>query len=191
MVVATNGEVTAVWQVETDPAVQLGDFSGAWLITPDGIEGFAATAEWIEGRDDPQRMLDTLLRFDVWPAHNQDRQRFDELMKGLSGGVQKRIVDEGATVSAARDAIEAAREDFAATNPGKRQPAWGTIGEVEDGPTRAPEGLGEDETAVVTAALATAHGVRTWLGEWAAFEKTRARRLPENPHSEFRRAPLR
>ena len=47
----------AIWQVETDPDVQLGDFSGAWLIDGAGIHGFAASADWIEGTDDRAAML--------------------------------------------------------------------------------------------------------------------------------------
>ena len=42
MVAATVGDVTAVWQVEVDARVLLGDFSGAWLVDSDGVHGFAA-----------------------------------------------------------------------------------------------------------------------------------------------------
>ena len=47
MVASTVGDVTAVWQVEVDARVLLGDFSGAWLVDSDGVHGFAAGADWI------------------------------------------------------------------------------------------------------------------------------------------------
>ncbi len=59
------GVVAAIWQVETDPDAALGALSGAWIVDPSGIRGFAAQAEWLEGREDRRTMLATLLRFPV------------------------------------------------------------------------------------------------------------------------------
>ena len=61
LVACRVGETTAIWQVETDPELTRGDFSGAWLLGPDGVKGFAGEAEWIEDREDPAAMARLLL----------------------------------------------------------------------------------------------------------------------------------
>ena len=116
MVAATVGDVTAVWQVEVDARVLLGDFSGAWLVDPDGVHGFAADADWIDERGDRDAVLSLILGRPVIVSGEG---------AGLPDGAQ--VVDLGATVENARSAVERNREDFAAANPDKRQPPWGEI----------------------------------------------------------------
>ena len=194
----------AIWQVETDPAVQRGDLSGAWVITPEGISGFAADAEWIEDRRDPSAMIRTLLRYPVLLAPGTQRQPFEKLLGG-----EVLLIDVDATTAATQEEFEQAKKVFAEEFPGKRQPAWGEAPEL----TRFMEGVGERGDGVkasqtqasksqaenselhpaVKQALATARSLREWLIEWNAFEKLRARRLGQaNPlHSEPTGAPLR
>ncbi|WP_426717975.1 hypothetical protein [Corynebacterium auriscanis] len=232
MVVAASGEketsgggqldlahaTVAVWQVETDPAVQRGDFSGAWVVTPEGITGFAAQAEWIADREDPLAMLRTLLRFPVLLAPGTPRAPFQKLL-----GQDVLLIDTDATTAATHQEFEQARKDFAQEAPGKRQPAWGEVPELSKFIAAAGQGDAAETQAadadaaqpattqdpttqpattqdpnpelppVVRDALATARGLREWLILWNAFDKLRARRLGQaNPlHSEPKGAPLR
>lgn len=201
----------AIWQVETDPAVQRGDLSGAWVVTPEGITGFAAEAEWIEDRQDPKAMIRTLLRYPVLLAPGTPRAPFEKL---LGKGVL--LIDPDATTAATHEEFAQARELFAEQAPGKRQPAWGEVPELSEflaqgsagGETEArdqTESGGEPEAGkkipredaqlspAVSQALTTARNLREWLIEWNAFDKHRARRLGQaNPlHSEPKGAPLR
>lgn len=165
MVVSTVGDVTAVWQVEVDARVLLGDFSGAWLVDADGVHGFAADADWIDGRDDRDAVLSLILGR---PA----------VVSGDAAGLPEtvQIVDLEATIGNARAAVERNREDFAAANPGKRQPAWGDI-EFEEQDGLPPQGLDGDAADAVTRCMATARGVRSLVRSWNAVEKLRVQRL--------------
>lgn len=183
LVACRIGNTTAIWQVETDPAVRLGDFSGAWLINEQGIQGFAADADWIEDRKDPQAMAKLLLAGPVFITNESQ----GEVDFG-AGGVVKTI-DQQRTQQAAQDAIAAARAEFAAANEGKNQPAWGEIRDIVPVDGRAPEGLDEDATLAVTSVLAHARGVRAWVRDWVAFDKVRARRLGSLP-AEVRPVPI-
>lgn len=198
----------AIWQVETDPAVQRGDFSGAWVVTPQGITGFAAEAEWIEDRHDPEAMIRTLLRYPVLLAPGTPRAPFEKL---LGGDVL--LIDVDATTAATHNEFQQAREIFAKEAPGKRQPAWGEVPELseffsdegntgdedsaaDEGDAANAEDSRGDDLAVdpaVRQALATARNLREWLIQWNTFDKLRARRLGQtNPlHSEPKGAPLR
>lgn len=174
LVVAVSGSTVAVWQVETDPSVTIGDFSGAWLVTSEGIQGFAASAEWIDNRADQASILRQLLRYSYLPAEGTSQEQIEEL-KG-EGGVGKKT-DTKTLEAEAKKAVEHAREEFARLAPGKKQPAWGDVGEIEPVDGVAPEGHDEDATEAITAALKTARGLRNWLRDKQAFEKVRARRL--------------
>lgn len=158
MVAGLEGDTWTVWQVETDPDVTLGDFSGAWIIDREGIQGFAASAEWIAERQDPEAMLRTVLRYPVIPIDEHTKEALAQL-----GGIE--MVDFGEVERASGEMIEAAKQEFAAESPGKKQPAWGSIPalEIADGP----------EPAV----LRYARGLRTWIRAWNAFDKLRIRRL--------------
>ena len=165
MVAATVGDVTAVWQVEVDARVLLGDFSGAWLVDSDGVHGFAADADWIDGRDDRDTVLSLILGRPVIVRGDP---------AGLPDGGQ--VVDLEATVENARAAVERNREDFAAANPGKRQPSWAEIEFVEQ-EGLPPQGLDGDAVEAVTRCMATARGVRGLARGWNAAEKLRVQRL--------------
>ena len=106
MVVAAAGPADdptfAIWQVETDPDVQLGDFSGAWLIDGAGIHGFAASADWIEGTDDRAAMLAALLRYPVLFVGDE------AAAKVLPNDVA--LVDVEATEVALNDALASAKQ---------------------------------------------------------------------------------
>lgn len=169
MVAATVGDVTAVWQVEVDARVLLGDFSGAWLVDQAGVHGFAADADWIEERGDRDAVLSLILGRPVVVSGEAAG-----LPEGLPDGTQ--VVDLPATIENARAAVERNREDFAAANPGKRQPAWGEIefGEQDGLP---PQGLDGDAAEAVTRCMATARGVRRLAQSWNAVEKLRVQRL--------------
>ncbi|WP_312977496.1 N-acetylglucosamine-6-phosphate deacetylase [Corynebacterium sp.] len=165
MVAATVGDVTAVWQVEVDARVLLGDFSGAWLIDSDGVHGFAADADWIDGRDDREAVLSLILGRPVIVSGE---------VAGLPDGVQ--VVDLEATVENARAAVERNREDFAEANPGKQQPPWGEI-EFEEQDGLPPQGLDGDAAEAVMRCMSTARGVRRLAQGWNAVEKLRVQRL--------------
>lgn len=77
---ADPDKTVAVWQVETDPTVTRGDFSGAWIVTKDGVQGFAATADWIDERHDQAEVLATLLRYPVLPAEGTTAEQIRELV---------------------------------------------------------------------------------------------------------------
>ncbi|WJY73809.1 hypothetical protein [Corynebacterium auriscanis] len=177
MVVAASGEketsgggqldlahaTVAVWQVETDPAVQRGDFSGAWVVTPEGITGFAAQAEWIADRQDPLAMLRTLLRFPVLLAPGTPRAPFQKLL-----GQDVLLIDTDATTAATHQEFEQARKDFAQESPGKRQPAWGEVPELSEFIAAAGQGdaaetpvADADATQPATAQPATAQPATT------------------------------
>lgn len=123
MVVAATGPADdptfAIWQVETDPEVQLGDFSGAWLIDGAGIHGFAASADWIEGTDDRAAMLAALLRYPV--LFEGDAAAAKMLPSDVA------LVDVEATEVALNDALASAKQHFSDEFPGKKQPAWGSF----------------------------------------------------------------
>ncbi len=169
MVASTVGDVTAVWQVEVDARVLLGDFSGAWLVDSDGVHGFAAGADWIDGRDDRETVLSLILGRPVIVSGEAAG-----LSGGLPDGVQ--VVDLEATVENARAAVERNREDFAEANPGKQQPPWGEI-EFEEQGGLPPQGLDGDAAEAVTRCMSTARGVRRLAQSWNAVEKLRVQRL--------------
>lgn len=170
LVAATVGDVTAVWQVEVDARVLLGDFSGAWLVDSDGVRGFAADADWIPGRGDRDRILHTLLAHPVLLAADSEPLP-------VTDGVD--IVDIDATVSGIHDRVQRNHDDFAAANPGKRQPAWGAADAIgyapQGGP--APYGLDGDAAAAVSRCLAAARGLRALVRDWNRVEKLRVQRL--------------
>lgn len=128
MVVAATGPADdptfAIWQVETDPEVQLGDFSGAWLIDGAGIHGFAASADWIEGTDDRAAMLAALLRYPV--LFEGDAAAAKMLPSDVA------LVDVEATEVALNDALASAKQHFSDEFPGKKQPAWGSFRTLEE-----------------------------------------------------------
>ncbi len=203
MVVAAAGPADdptfAIWQVETDPDVQLGDFSGAWLIDGAGIHGFAASADWIEGTDDRAAMLAALLRYPVLFVGDE------AAAKVLPSDVA--LVDVAATEVALNDALTSAKQHFNAEFPGKKQPAWGSFRTLEefreDEAGGAGEGAGERggsrvgeragaadgsdsvangngsavEREAVATALQEAAALRGWLAQYNAFDKLRVRRL--------------
>ncbi|QFQ03375.1 hypothetical protein CUROG_10215 [Corynebacterium urogenitale] len=195
----------AVWQVETDPEVARGDFSGAWLVTETGIQGFAAGAEWIDERHTPAEVLRTLLRYPVLPAEGTTAEQILRIMRAASptdsepasapadpSPPQPVILDQGTIEGNARAAIDRAKKDFARLQPGKKQPAWGQIDNIQPVPGRVPEGHDPATAAVIASALSTARGLRIWLDQWQSFDKTRARRLGsvDSSHSELLPAPL-
>ncbi|WP_459610541.1 hypothetical protein [Corynebacterium urogenitale] len=196
----------AVWQVETDPEVARGDFSGAWLVTETGIQGFAAGAEWIDERHTPAEVLRTLLRYPVLPAEGTTAEQIVQIMSAASSTdsesapepadpsvstpaskpapgpaepspPQPVILDQATIEGNARAAIDRAKEDFARLQSGKKQPAWGQIDNIQPVPGRVPEGHDPAAAAVIASALSTARGLRIWLDQWQSFDKTRARRL--------------
>lgn len=200
MVVAAAGPAEdptfAIWQVETDPDVQLGDFSGAWLIDGAGIHGFAASADWIEGTDDRAAMLAALLRYPVLFVGNE------AAAKVLPNDVA--LVDVAATEVALNDALASAKQHFSDEFPGKKQPAWGSFRTLEefreaeagvagsgagggtayesagaaDGSDSAANGSGiAAEREAVAGALQEAAALRGWIAQYNAFDKLRVRRL--------------
>lgn len=189
MVVAAAGGADdptfAIWQVETDPDVQLGDFSGAWLIDGAGIHGFAAEADWIEGTDDRGAMLAALLRYPVLFAGPE------AAAKVLPQEVA--LVDVQATEAALNDALASAKQHFSDEFPGKKQPPWGSLRPLEefrgaeaggsggDGASGAggdgADGAGEAERVAVAAALQEAAAMRGWIAQYNAFDKLRVRRI--------------
>lgn len=174
MVVAVHGFTVAIWQVETDPTVTRGDFSGAWLVTESGIHGFAAEADWIDDRADQAAMLVHLLRYPYLPAEGTTHEEI-ETLKGQGGVGKKTTATE--LERKAHEAVEHARAEFARLAPGKPQPAWGKIGKIEPVEGSAPQEHDEAATEAIEAAMNTARGLRVWLREKQAFEKVRARRL--------------
>ena len=178
MVVAAAGGADdptfAIWQVETDPDVQLGDFSGAWLIDGAGIHGFAAEADWIEGTDDRGAMLAALLRYPVLFAGPE------AAAKVLPQEVA--LVDVEATEAALNDALASAKQHFSDEFPGKKQPAWGSLRPLEEfrgaeAGGSGGDGAGEVERLAVAAALQEAAAMRGWIAQYNAFDKLRVRRI--------------
>lgn len=178
MVVAAAGEADdptfAIWQVETDPDVQLGDFSGAWLIDGAGIHGFAAEADWIEGTDDRGAMLSALLRYPVLFVGPE------AAAKVLPQEVA--LVDVEATEAALNDALASAKQHFSDEFPGKKQPAWGSLRPLEEfrgaeAGDAGGDGVGEVERVAVAAALQEAAALRGWIAQYNAFDKLRVRRI--------------
>lgn len=187
MVVAATGPADdptfAIWQVETDPEVQLGDFSGAWLIDGAGIHGFAASADWIEGTDDRAAMLAALLRYPVLLVGDE------AAAKVLPNDVA--LVDVAATEIALNDALASAKQHFSDEFPGKKQPAWGSFRTLEEfreaeagarDAERADAGDAERagstaEREAVAVALREAAALRGWIAQYNAFDKLRVRRI--------------
>lgn len=224
LVLACRGRATAVWQVETDPDMTRGDFSGAWLLDDSGVTGFAASAEWIPQRGDQEAMVGLLLAHPVVLADDvlgSDAAASDaassaavssDAAAGDAAGGQNAedsrrgaaLIPAGlrvnieATEAAVAEALDAAREDFAASNPGKKQPAWPAVTPIRPVSAPGPAGLeGEenaDARAAVVAAMNAARGLRVWLREWSAWEKVRHRRLgpvDASSPSTLQAAPLR
>lgn len=198
LVAATVGEVTAVWQVEVDARVLLGDFSGAWLVDADGIRGFAADADWIDGRHSRDDMLTLLLARPVVVA-GQDGEPLRGPDAAASFGLDAdataalRTVDVTATVAQAAAAVRENREAFAAANPGKRQPAWGAAwgdGGFVPVAGRAPQELSGDAAEAVIRAMAAARGLRGLVQSWNALDKLRVQRLGEGHGGPLRALPL-
>ena len=176
----------AIWQVETDPDVQLGDFSGAWLIDGAGIHGFAANADWIEGTDDRAAMLAALLRYPV--LFVGDAAAAELLPSDVA------LIDVAATEAGLNDALASAKQHFSSEFPDKKQPAWGSFrplaefreaeagiagagasaGEGADG---AGAGADDAERAAVASALKEAAALRGWIAQYNAFDKLRVRRI--------------
>ena len=176
----------AIWQVETDPDVQLGDFSGAWLIDGAGIHGFAASADWIEGTDDQAAMLAALLRYPV--LFVGDAAAAELLPSDVA------LIDVAATEAGLNDALASAKQHFSSEFPDKKQPAWGSFrplaefreaeagiagagasaGEGADG---AGAGADDAERAAVASALKEAAALRGWIAQYNAFDKLRVRRI--------------
>ncbi len=206
MVVAAAGSAAAgsaddptfaIWQVETDPDVQLGDFSGAWLIDGAGIHGFAANADWIEGTDDRAAMLAALLRYPV--LFVGDAAAAEALPREVA------LIDVAATEAGLEDALASAKQHFSAEFPDKKQPAWGSFrplaefreaeagiagagasagdgaddagvdGEGADG--AGVDGADDAERAAVASALKEAAALRGWISQYNAFDKLRVRRI--------------
>ncbi|MDK8791885.1 hypothetical protein [Corynebacterium sp. MSK039] len=176
LVACRVGETTAIWQVETDPELTRGDFSGAWLLGPDGVQGFAAEAEWIEGREDPAAMARLLL---VHPVFLTEDSEGDITYGGLAES-ELHLVDVAASQEAAEAAVAAAKAEFEEAN-GKKSTGWGEVRPIEPVEGHSPQGLDADAEKAVTSVLALARGVRTWNRDWAAFEAVRKRRLKNEP----------
>ncbi|MGJ4076797.1 hypothetical protein ACN4BX_06990 [Corynebacterium macclintockiae] len=183
----------AIWQVETDPDVQLGDFSGAWLIGGAGIHGFAANADWIEGTDDRAAMLAALLRYPV--LFVGDAAAAELLPSDVA------LIDVAATEAGLEDALASAKQHFSSEFPDKKQPAWGSFrplaefreaeagiagagasagdgasaGEGADG--AGADGEDDAERAAVASALKEAAALRGWIAQYNAFDKLRVRRI--------------
>lgn len=177
LVACRVGETTAIWQVETDPELTRGDFSGAWLLGPDGVQGFAGEAEWIEGSKDPAAMARLLL---VHPVFLTEDSEGDISYGGLAEG-ELHLVDVAASQEAAEAAVASAKAEFEEANGGKRSTGWGEIRPIETVAGHPPQGLDGDAEKAVTSVLALARGVRTWNRDWAAFEAVRKRRLKNEP----------
>ncbi len=186
----------AIWQVETDPDVQLGDFSGAWLIDGAGIHGFAANADWIEGTDDRATMLAALLRYPV--LFVGDAAAAELLPSDVA------LIDVAATEAGLNDALASAKQHFSSEFPDKKQPAWGSFrplaefreaeagiagagasagdgasaGEGADGAGAGDAERADDaERAAVASALKEAAALRGWISQYNAFDKLRVRRI--------------
>lgn len=161
----------AIWQVETDPDVQLGDFSGAWLIDGAGIHGFAANADWIEGTDDRAAMLAALLRYPV--LFVGDAAAAELLPSDVA------LIDVAATEAGLEDALASAKQHFSAEFPDKKQPAWGSFRPLAE--FREAEagiaGADDAERAAVASALKEAAALRGWIAQYNAFDKLRVRRI--------------
>lgn len=161
----------AIWQVETDPDVQLGDFSGAWLIDGAGIHGFAASADWIEGTDDRAAMLAALLRYPV--LFVGDAAAAEALPREVA------LIDVAATEAGLNDALASAKQHFSAEFPDKKQPAWGSFRPLAE--FREAEagiaGADDAERAAVASALKEAAALRGWIAQYNAFDKLRVRRI--------------
>lgn len=132
------GPVFAVWQVETDATVSIGDFSGAWIVDDAGVHGFAADADWIAERHDRDAMLANILRYPVIlvdehvPATDgPQRAAVEEAMRTVRALPGVQIADWEATQRAAEQAVDEARRRFAEEFPGKRQPSWGELAALE------------------------------------------------------------
>lgn len=161
----------AIWQVETDPDVQLGDFSGAWLIDGAGIHGFAASADWIEGTDDRAAMLAALLRYPV--LFVGDAAAAELLPREVA------LIDVAATEAGLEDALASAKQHFSSEFPDKKQPAWGSFRPLAE--FREAEagiaGADDAERAAVASALKEAATLRGWIAQYNAFDKLRVRRI--------------
>lgn len=202
-VVATCRGTAAIWQVETDPAVTIGDFSGAWLITPHGIQGFAASAEWIPERTNQAAMLRTLLVYPVLPAVGTSPEEIKVLLGEGDGGKQEAqedvnvvgavtFLDSENLQKAAEGSITAAQKRFAELAPGKKQPAWGKIEPLQPIAAPTPQGHSEEASRAISSAMHMARGLRVWLRQWQAFDKVRVRRLGplDASYSKAQPAPL-
>ena len=185
LVACRVGETTAIWQVETDPELTRGDFSGAWLLGPDGVKGFSGEAEWVEGREDPAAMARLLL---VHPVFLTEDSAGDISYGGLGEG-ELHLVDVAASQEAAEAAVATAKAAFEEAN-GKKSTGWGEVRPIEPVTGHPPQGLDADAEKAVTSVLALARGVRTWNRDWAAFEAVRKRRLKNEP-DEPRWVPIR
>lgn len=189
---AAPGDEYAIWQVETDN--EPGDLTGAWLVTPEGVEGYAKDLVKAGVGVDPgepgesglvKHALRTILRFPTLvagdPAAGTATREAGEVEVELRElGVE--IIDWPATETAADAALAEARETFA-EQIGGRQPAWGMLKSLSDLHTQLPQPLANP---AAEQALTAARALQEWLRAWHEFDKLRARRL----HSEVTGVPL-
>lgn len=198
LVASTVGDVTAVWQVEVDARILLGDFSGAWLVDADGVRGFAADAEWIAERSSREAMLRLLLARPVlvagdggMPVSGPEAAASFCLPEDTTAALQ--TVDVPATVERAAAEVERNRAVFAEVNPGKRQPAWAAAWDgYEFTPVvgRVPGVLDPDAAEAVRRTMAAARGLRGLAQRWNALDKLRVQRLGEDHGGPLRALPL-
>lgn len=183
LVAATVGEVTAMWQVEVDARVLLGDFSGAWLVDTHGIQGFAQDADWIDQRHSREEVLALLLSRPVLVAGDGGvalQGSAAHAALSLPDAATVQILDVPATVAQAAAMVEENKSAFAQANPGKRQPAWSAAwgdGGFTPLPGRSPEGLEGDAREAVVQAMSAARGLRGLVQAWNALDKLRVQRI--------------
>lgn len=196
MIVACVENTFAIWQVETDPEVTVGDFSGAWIVDEGGVRGFAEQAQWLEERHDQAAMLRLLLRYPVVCVNEQSEKALRELLSmtgsqganvqderdagaqgaaeqdaGAQGAVSQvvSIVDWEAVEQNAAEALELAKKHFTETfSAKKQQPAWGTIARRE---TETAQDT-ETNTAIKTAENTENHAQQRATAEALAYARS-------------------
>lgn len=197
LLVARRGEYTAVWQVERDPRVSIGNFSGAWLLSSQGILGFASTAEWIP--QDPQLLMKTLLRYPTVVLGHDLTETEDEFLDiqelGLKEGIRLLSVEDIVqTVLSAQKDTEAEVAEFLAASSGStnRTPSWEKLTwEPIRLASQDHSSIEPDAQDAVDEALAWARGLRVFIKAWNDNEKIRKEKLRRlYPDAEVRPLPL-